>query len=228
MAWTFAWRRLEHPQQLGLEKRIAFADLVQEERAAICACECPRSVLVGTSESPLHMAEQLRLQQFPWNCGTVDRLEGTVLPATGGTNGPCEHLLARAAFAKDQDGHVPQGSTLGQTDSQPDRLAFADDVLETGHFARVLCSEVLEGQVGVAQKLGYEVIDQVVGNVGLLEFAPVRLKECGWVTTLSRRIQIAVMAGVPGLSRIDRSIRPRPNRERSCCNTSFDTANTRA
>ncbi len=52
----------EHPEQLDLDRRRHVADLVQEKRAAVGVLEPADAVSVGAGERPLHVAEELALQ----------------------------------------------------------------------------------------------------------------------------------------------------------------------
>ena len=67
---------LQGAQHLGLGGQAHVADLVQEERAAIGQLEFALAVLDGAGEAALHVAEELALDQFAGDGGTVHLDEG--------------------------------------------------------------------------------------------------------------------------------------------------------
>ena len=72
------------------------------------------------------MAEQLRFNQLLGNGGAIDFHKRPVAAQAGGVQRPGDQLLARAAFAIDQDATIGRG---GQRDLLPQGLhrhAFAD------------------------------------------------------------------------------------------------------
>ena len=90
---------LEDAQQLHLDRERRLADLVEEERAA--ARDLEHAVLVAdrAREAPLHVAEELALEQVLRQRAAVDRDERGVRPAAPVVDRLRDELLARAALA---------------------------------------------------------------------------------------------------------------------------------
>ncbi len=91
---------LEEAQELHLQGGRQFADLVQEERAALGQLDAPLALDVGAGEGPLLVAEEFALQQVLRDGAAVDRDEGPVFAAAQRVDGPGRQLLAGAAFAR--------------------------------------------------------------------------------------------------------------------------------
>src|SRR5262249_43683799 len=94
---------LEYAQEFDLQVEGQFADLVQEDRAAMGELEAPHFAAEGASEGPLFVPEELTLDQRGWDGGAVDLDQGSLLTRTAVMNGPCDQLFARARFAQDED-----------------------------------------------------------------------------------------------------------------------------
>ena len=72
--------RLEHTEQLHLDRRVELADLIEEDRAMLPALLQPAfPVLVGRRERPLDVSEQLRLDQGRGQGGEIERNVGVGL-----------------------------------------------------------------------------------------------------------------------------------------------------
>src|SRR5258708_6129352 len=72
---------LKHAQQLGLHLEADVADLIEEQRAAVCHLEAADLVTMGARERPFNMSEKLALQQAGRKGGTINLDEG--FPGTG-------------------------------------------------------------------------------------------------------------------------------------------------
>src|SRR5262249_61392787 len=71
---------LEHVQQLGLERRVELADLVEEDRAAVGRLEASRLALVRAGEGAPLVTEELALEQLARHRGAVDLDERGAAP----------------------------------------------------------------------------------------------------------------------------------------------------
>ena len=97
---------LKHLQELGLERRRHFANLVQKNGSAVADFKLARLGLYGTCKCALLIAEELAFQQVKRHCGAVD-LEEAALAA--GRHFMDEHgrdFLAGAALPQDQNRYV--------------------------------------------------------------------------------------------------------------------------
>ena len=97
---------LEEAQQLGLHRDGHLADLVEEQRAALCGLDLPSHALRRAREGSALVAKELALEEGVGDRGTVDWDERP-RPSSGrlvSTSG--ENLLARPAFAHQGDRHV--------------------------------------------------------------------------------------------------------------------------
>ena len=95
---------LKGAEELGLQVEAEAADLVQEERAAVCELEPAGLLGEGTGEGALLVAEQLALHERLGEGGDVDGDERP--PGSGAllVDGARDELLAGAALARHQDG----------------------------------------------------------------------------------------------------------------------------
>ena len=94
---------LDRAQQLGLQARVHLADLVEQQRAAARLLELADPPRARPGEGALLVTEQLGLQEVLGNRRAVDRDEGAPCPPALPVQITGDHLLARAAFAGDQD-----------------------------------------------------------------------------------------------------------------------------
>src|SRR5262245_44735746 len=78
---------LEHPQQLCLGLERQFADLVEQQRAAVRELEAPAPLLGGTGEGALLVTEELAFDQVARQRGTVDLYQWTFPPRAALVNG---------------------------------------------------------------------------------------------------------------------------------------------
>ncbi len=90
-------------KQLDLHRRRHFADLVEEQGAAVGLFEHAAPFPVGAGEGALVVAEELRLDQVFRDGAAVHRDEGGLAIGIAGTMQRSRHLfLAGAGFARDQ------------------------------------------------------------------------------------------------------------------------------
>src|SRR5258706_358240 len=66
---------LEESQQFRLQVQAHFADLVEEDRAVARGADQAGVVAVGAREGAAAVAEQLRFDQVPRDCGAIERDE---------------------------------------------------------------------------------------------------------------------------------------------------------
>ncbi len=92
---------LQHAQQLALQLERDFADLVEEQRAAVGELEAADAVAQRAGERALHVAEELALEQFARDRRAVDADQRPVAPLARLVDGARDQLLAGAGFAGD-------------------------------------------------------------------------------------------------------------------------------
>src|SRR5690606_2768184 len=63
---------LQCSQNLGLRREAHVADLVEEQGSPVRELELARAILVRSGERALHVAKQLRLDQFGGDRGAID------------------------------------------------------------------------------------------------------------------------------------------------------------
>jgi hypothetical protein len=100
---------LQHAQQLGLQRQVELADLVQEQRAAVGGLDQADLARLRVGEGALLMAEQLALDQVRRQRGAVDFHERGRGARTGVVAGARHQLLAGAGLAQNQHGPVQRG-----------------------------------------------------------------------------------------------------------------------
>ena len=93
---------LQHAQQLRLERQRQLADLVEQQRAAVRLLEQARPVSRGARERPLHVAEQLGLEQRVGDRGAVHRDERLRPSRARPMDRLRDDLLTGAALAGDE------------------------------------------------------------------------------------------------------------------------------
>ncbi len=103
---------LQHVQQLGLERRLHLADLVEEDRAEVGLLELADSGGGGAGERALLVTEQLALEQFRRQRRAVHLHEWLAPPRRALVDRARHELLADAALATNQHGDVAVGHLL--------------------------------------------------------------------------------------------------------------------
>src|SRR6202040_3714866 len=81
-----------------------FADLVEEERAALGGGDFPEGVDDGAGKRTFDVAEEFALEQLARERGTVDRHKGCVALRAAAVDFAREHAFAGAARAEDENG----------------------------------------------------------------------------------------------------------------------------
>ncbi len=104
--------RLQDAQQLRLHVQRHVADLVEEQRAPVGVLEDALAVALGAGERTAHVAEELVLEQRLALPGGVERHVALLGPLGVLVDRRGDQLLARARFARDQDGDVARGDLL--------------------------------------------------------------------------------------------------------------------
>jgi hypothetical protein len=93
---------LQHAQHLRLRGRRHVAHLVEEERAGVGLLELAGAVLHGAGERPLHVPEQLALDELGRDGGAVDLHERPRLARRVLVEGARHQLLTRAVLSGDE------------------------------------------------------------------------------------------------------------------------------
>jgi hypothetical protein len=93
-------------QQLGLQRRMQLADLVQEDGAAVGELEAAGLALVRAREGAALVAEELGFQQITRHRRAVDLHEGVAAPGRVGVDGARHDLLAHARLPAHEHGDV--------------------------------------------------------------------------------------------------------------------------
>src|SRR5262245_9877942 len=94
---------LQYTQYLRLRARRKFSDLVQEDTPAIGRLEHPHALGRRAGERPLCVAKELGVDQVFRHRRAVQRAEAALAPAPSTVNGSRDELLARPAFALDEN-----------------------------------------------------------------------------------------------------------------------------
>ena len=105
-AHTLEGALLQDPQQLHLHLQRHVADLIEEQRAALGKLEASDARAQRPGERPFHVPEQFALDERRHQRPAVHRHKRppSILPVE--VNRPRHQLLARAALAAHQHGHV--------------------------------------------------------------------------------------------------------------------------
>ncbi len=143
----------QHAQQAGLQRQRQFADLIQEQGAAICGLDqADAAAAPRAGEGAIAVAEQLRLQQRFADGATVQRDEAPTTTA-GGVQLACHQFLAGAGFATDQHGAVVRCIKRDLCAYLCHRIAVAEQFMRVGPYCR---APAWGGSVatGAGQRLG--------------------------------------------------------------------------
>ncbi len=119
---------LQGAQQLGLHRQRQFADLVEQQRAAVGGIEPPRAVGGGAGEGALDVPEQLALGQRLRQRRAIDVHQRLVAPAGMPMQPAREQLLADPGFAQQQHRQLGVGHHLQLAQQLADRLALAENL----------------------------------------------------------------------------------------------------
>src|SRR5262249_23480890 len=121
---------LEDAEQRGLDREARFADLVEEEGAAVGRLEEPASGAIGAGERAADVAEELALEERVGERRAVRREERPARPRAVVVDRARDQLLAGARLTLDQHGDARLRGTLRELDRLERRLALADDAVE--------------------------------------------------------------------------------------------------
>ena len=163
--------RLQHAQDLHLQRERHLADLVEEQRPAVGRREQAFAVLGGVGEGALDVAEQLVLEQALRDGGAVDHHERALVALRQVVDGARDQLLAGAALAVDRDGDVGRRHHGDALVEVLDPRGAADDDVALARAALVVAIDSLpvaglaiaqraldpQAQLGAAERLGDEV-----------------------------------------------------------------------
>ena len=119
---------LQYAQQLYLNRRGQFPDLVEEDGPAVCPLETTGARLCCTCEGTLLVAEQLCLDKALWQGGDVHLYEGFGGPQAVIVEGICNQFLARARLATQQDRGVRRGHHAHQIADLLHGAGFSNDI----------------------------------------------------------------------------------------------------
>jgi hypothetical protein len=154
---------LEHAQQLHLQRRRELGDLVEEQRAAVRLADQALGRVRGTGERPLHVAEQLRLEQLARDRAAVDRDERPLRAAAGAVDAARHQLLAGAALARDEHVRVRRRHLAHQVVHALDAGRLADDpAVGVGLAQAALEQRVLAPDASLAERARHRVQEVVV------------------------------------------------------------------
>ncbi len=133
--------RLEHAEDLGLDRRRQFADLVEEQRAAMGQLEAAELALSSTGEGALLVAEELGLEQGLGQGGAVDGDKRPLRARAPHVQRPGEELLAGAALAFEQHGDVGRGGPLDRLHGLPQHRCLAENPRRAAAHRQLLLEE---------------------------------------------------------------------------------------
>src|SRR5215213_1079675 len=94
---------LQNTQQFRLKIHGHFADLIEQQAAAIRLTDEPDLVRIGARERTLYVSEQLRLDQVFWKGRTIHLNEWFTSPSALVVDGISDHLFTGTRFAQDQN-----------------------------------------------------------------------------------------------------------------------------
>src|SRR5262249_28685053 len=103
---------LQYAEQLGLHRERHFADLIEEQRAAIRQFKAAGFVPERSRKSPFHVPEEFALEETFGNRAAIQLDQGTLASRALLVDGSRDQLLSRPAFSGDQDGSVGRRDEL--------------------------------------------------------------------------------------------------------------------
>src|SRR5512134_2407148 len=130
---------LEDAQELYLQRRGDFADLVEEDRAAVGRLEPAHLVCDRPGERPLDVAEQLGFEEGFGERRAIDLDERLIAPRGKIVDRPGENALSRSALARDEDRGIGILHHVDQVEDLPDARSLADDVAKGKLALSFLC-----------------------------------------------------------------------------------------
>src|SRR6267142_3282814 len=93
-------------KKLYLYGRVQVTNFVQKERAAVSKLYATRLRTISAGESTFFIAEELTLNQSPWDGRATDLHKRSVSQRRLGLDQLCQHFLSRAALPSKQDCNV--------------------------------------------------------------------------------------------------------------------------
>src|SRR5947209_1107284 len=120
---------LQESQQLRLRGERHFADLVEEQRAALTRLDEAGAVAIRAGERAAHVAEKLAFDQRLGERRAVDRRERLVAPRRLAVNGVRDELLPRSRLAADADRDVAPREAGDERKDLAHQRRLADDSL---------------------------------------------------------------------------------------------------
>ena len=97
---------LQHPQKFHLAGQRQFANLVEEDGAALGQFKTADAVGLGISKRAFLVAEHLALEQRRGDTAEVHLHKRPVSPLALSVNSLCDEFLARTALTCNQDGRI--------------------------------------------------------------------------------------------------------------------------
>ncbi len=160
---------LQHPQQLGLQRRADVADLVEKQGPLVRLLDQAALGRHRAGEGPLDVAEELALEQGVGERGAVDGQKTLLAAAAAVVDGGGDQLLAGAALPLDEDAGSGGRDLLGQLEDAAEGGALEDHLvgIEAASYLRLEGAVLLEEAV-VADDL-VDQVEQLVGEEGLEE-----------------------------------------------------------
>src|SRR5262249_16199730 len=110
---------LQHAQELALHLQGDFTHLVEEHRAAGGGDETPGALLDRPGERPLHVAEELALEELPGDSGAGDLDEGPLGARAAMVDLARAELLASARLPRQKDAGVGGSDHVDLLDDVP-------------------------------------------------------------------------------------------------------------
>src|SRR5262249_47026695 len=105
---------LDDPEQLDLELRLRFTDLIQEDGSSMRHLEKALLFTAGSGERSSSVTEEFALDQVAWNRAAVDRNEDLVAAVRLFVDAAGHELLSGAGLALHKDGRLGPGNPLHQ------------------------------------------------------------------------------------------------------------------
>ncbi len=118
---------LDCAEQLDLNSKGEFPNLIEKQRASIRSLEEPLLVLDSTRECAFDVAEELGFEERLRNRRAVDRHKGLIAAPSLLMDRTCNNLLARSALSADQYIGLAVGNLSDQLGDSPNRGAVSDD-----------------------------------------------------------------------------------------------------
>ena len=110
---------LQDAEQLDLHVERQFADLVEEQRAAIGQLEAADAALERAGECALDVSEQLAFDQPGGDRAAVDFHERMLVTRAAAVDGARDQFLAGAGLAEDQDRGVGRRHAIDRCATPP-------------------------------------------------------------------------------------------------------------